>query len=238
MEILEEKMNWKFKFNIMGCPKSGTTAMSKYIKYGIDRHAIFPHECHVPLDKDRNGTCSGFWWIDHDWYPYGHQKDTKKFGENFRYSNTDYDYRIMLIRDPLKTINSLYRLLCAKKESTDNTGERILSHKWYESIGFEYLEHSKYHMAMSVYVNTYEYILSNISLDGIVRIEHCEEDWDKIGTKIFLDLSAPQKELNHTKKKKIVKYGHIDWDGLKDHDINKTNLVERAKSLGERFDYL
>lgn len=193
---------------VTGTPRSGTS----YLTHLLNQYKLnLGHERVGP-----GGTVSGFFFIDHDWYPYGHNKTSEKPG--------DFDFRVLirLVRHPLKTIPSLAALIERQYISANNNYKL-----WYPEVGIETDKNNLIWSALNVWVKTHQTIQNE---DLTIRLETIEEQWSDIQK--LLDIPDPYKPIpvpNVSFKKPPT-----TWKVLSKLD---KDLTKQAIELTKGFDY-
>lgn len=167
-----------YKYCILATPKTGTFSVAQW----VSKDEAVGHEMH-----DCHGIVSGFWFQDCDWYPFGHDVDkddreaTEKCdGGEYTRSNFLYENVIALSRQPLDTINSIYKWLNRNHgRPTRGTDKELYEFKeWYESLGFD-MSGDDLDQAIEIWLETYRRICEN-HVDHFIKIEEFADRWEEI----------------------------------------------------------
>lgn len=167
-----------YKYCILATPKTGTFSVANWIQ---DQEVI-GHESH-----DNHGIVSGFWFVDHDWYPFGHDEDFDNRedeesceGGEYKRSNFLYQNVIALAREPIDTINSLFKWLRDNEGSLTRGTDKKLYYfgDWYKSIGFD-LSGDLLDQAVGIWLKTYKHIIDQ-RVDHFVKLEEFADRWYEI----------------------------------------------------------
>lgn len=193
---------------VTGTPRSGTSYLTALLRqYGLD----IGHEHVKP-----GGTISGFFFVDHYWYPYGHNKNAEKRAQ------FDFKVFIRLVRDPLRTIPSLAVLIDKQYKAANNRNE-----VWYPEVGIETDKNRLLWSALNVWVKTHSFIKNE---DLTLRLETIEEQWPDVQR--ILDIHEPFRDTpipNVSFKQPVT-----TWDKLVAED---RVLAIQAQDLAKGFGY-
>lgn len=167
-----------YKYCILATPKTGTYSVSQWVQDG----EVIGHEMH-----DNHGIVSGFWFLDHDWYPFGHDSDMenrdseeKCDGGEYTRSNFLYENIIALSRQPMDTINSIFKWLRDNADFPTRGTDKNLYHftDWYKDIGFD-MGGETIDQAIEIWLGTYKRILDQ-RVDHFIKIEEFANRWEEI----------------------------------------------------------
>ena len=168
-----------YKYCILATPKTGTFSVSQW----VEGWEVIGHESH-----DCHGIVSGFWFQDHDWYPFGHDADMQDrdigecMSEVSDYTRSDFLYQnvIALARRPLSVINSLYKWLVENdgRLTRGTDGDLYKFNEWYEELGFD-MSGDTLDQAIEIWVQTYKRIFDS-RVDHVIKLEEFAQRWEEI----------------------------------------------------------
>lgn len=157
------------QIRVLGTGKCGTMFMASCLK-GVKHERV-----------GERGTCSHFFYKDHDWYPAYPWDNFKKAHTGERLSDYEFDVTVALVRHPLPCIASIVWMF------------PTMDWEFAESTGI--LPPVKLHRvrrAMLYWMNLNRYIERHCT-DVFLRLEFLEQDWGVLAG-LGIDDPAPDME--------------------------------------------
>lgn len=206
---------------ITGNGRSGTTWLAKtFEKAGID----CPHE-----HCGQHGTVSWYFFADSNWHPYhiSHRPRGRVIHVGERLSDFRFDYTVQLIRDPLKVIGSMSRVMSMTDHwfAADNRA--------YPSEVFHDKSKSRLLKTMHMAHGIWSRVLGNC--DMTIRLEDVRAKWPHLMTMLGQDRKLPMPELPPTNKSSgIYKANVVTYSMMEKED---RTLAKHIGRIANRFDY-
>jgi len=206
---------------VTGNGRSGTTWLAKtFEKADID----CPHE-----HCGQHGTVSWYFFADSNWHPYhvSHRPVGRVIHVGERRSDFRFDYVVHLIRDPLKVIGSMSRVM----SMTDH---------WYAVDNRAYMKEiytdttvSRLCKTMHMAYGIWSRVLGNC--DMTIRLEDVPKKWPTLMSMLGQDRKLPMPELPPTNKSSgIYKANVITYAMMEKED---RPLAKHIARIANRFDY-
>lgn len=206
---------------VTGNGRSGTTWLAKtFKKAGID----CPHE-----HCGQHGTVSWYFFADSNWHPYhvSHPPAGRVIHMGERRSDFKFEYVVQLVRDPLKVIGSMSRVMSMTDHwyAVDN---RAYSSDVYYDKGASRLLKTM-HMAHGIWARTLG------ECDMTVRLEDVRKKWPQLMTMLGQDKKLPMPEIAPTNKSSgIYKANVVTYAMMEQED---RSLAKHIARVATRFDY-
>jgi hypothetical protein len=193
----------KAKANVMGTCRGGTTWFTLVLK-----RAGLKLE-HEQMSQDGGGICSGFYWIDHDWYIGPHPG---------LLSAWEFERYYQLVRDP--------RYVAASLGCFYRPNHSI--YEWYKSLGVA-MSGDKHVDALRCWLFTHSQI-ATLPVDLAWRLEDTEQVWEVIAQDLNLnpvmpEIAVPNSRNQDFNRSKVCRE-FIPWDELYKMDRKTTRAAE------------
>lgn len=206
---------------VTGNGRSGTTWLAKtFEKAGID----CPHE-----HCGQHGSVSWYFAADSDWHPYhvSHRPQGRVIHVGERLSDFRFDYKVQLIRNPLKVIGSMSRVMSMTDHyyAVDNL---LCSEQMFNDVGSSRLLKTM-HMAYGIWTK----VLGEC--DMTVRLEDVPKKWPQLMTMLGQDRKLPMPVVKPTNKSSgIYKANVVTYAMMERED---KSLAKHIARIATRFDY-
>lgn len=206
---------------VTGNGRSGTTWLAKtFEKAGID----CPHE-----HCGEHGSVSWYFFADSNWHPYhvSHRPVGRVIHVGERRGDFKFDYVVHLIRNPLKVIGSMSRVMSMTDHWYAVDNRAYLAELYHDKKASRLLK--TMHMAHGIWMRAIG------ESDMTVRLEDVPTKWGVLMTMLGQDKKLPMPELPPTNKSSgIYKANVVDYSMLYKEDHRLAKSIGR---IADRFDY-
>lgn len=217
-----DQKKFKLPLLVTGNGRSGTTWLAKtFAKAGID----CPHE-HV----GQHGSVSWYFVTDSDWHPYhvSHRPVGRVIHMGERRSDFDFNYTVHLVRDPLKVIGSMSRVMSMTDHWFATSNGMYDQEIYYDRKASRLLK--TMHMAYGIWME------AERQSDMRMRLEDVPRKWYTLMTILGMDRKTPMPVIPPTNKSSgIYKARKIYFNDL----IREDGLLARKiEDLSRKFGYI
>lgn len=206
---------------VTGNGRSGTTWLARTFKAaGIE----CPHE-----HCGQHGTVSWYFFADSNWHPYhvSHAPKGRVIHIGERRSDFRFEYVVHLIRDPLKVIGSMTRVM----SMTDHW--YAVDNRAYDAELYMNKQASRLLKTMHMAYGIWSRVLGNC--DMTIRLEDVPEKWPHLMMMLGQDRKLPMPELPPSNKSSgIYKAKVVTYSMLEKEDYR---LAKHIARIANRFDY-
>lgn len=209
---------------VTGNGRSGTTWLAK--TFEKTKVIGCPHE-----HCGDHGTVSWYFFADSDWHPFhvSHRPVGRVIHVGERRSDFNFQWTVHLVRDPLKVIGSMVRVMSMTDHwyAVCNSLGRYSQDLYYDRKASRMLK--TMHMAYAIWK------MSEQQADFTIRLEDVPKRWPDLMTMVGHPRDLPMPQVEPTNKSSgIYKALKLHWNQL---SIEDERLAQSIYKLSEKFGY-